>query len=333
MEKIMDNVYRNIIIVSSVCGMIIACMITCQAAPSEDVIRNVAMQLESGKTEFSVGYILEENETEQEAIHDILKMVRNYSDDAAKVSFNMCDYSLAVNGSSIISARFEYAVERDDQEALNREFDRMYGEICDSIHNYEIASKRRKMNAILAYMAREFSYGFKNERKEKYGLLESITQAKVMTCTSYSEIIDELCERMDIECRIIVNEGHAWNYIKLSDDDTYIQIDGTMKYIPYVTYDDMYHKFDYLPMDEVTTASIFDNIIFWHQCFPLILYTITGVLILAIGAVIKKRYHWKKFRIRHVYSKNYKNRNIYDIINKVIHIGRRPSRITRSHSI
>ena len=76
MEKIMDNVYRNIIIVSSVCGMIIACMITCQAAPSEDVIRNVAMQLESGKTEFSVGYILEKNETEQEAIHDILKMMQ-----------------------------------------------------------------------------------------------------------------------------------------------------------------------------------------------------------------------------------------------------------------
>lgn len=312
--------------------MIIACMITCQAAPSEDIIKNVAMQIESGKTNFTVGYILEEDETEQEAIHDILKMVRNYSDEAAKISFNMCDYCLDVNGSSIVSARFGYAVERDDQEILEKEFDCMYEEICDSIHNYDTASKRKKMNAIFAYMAKEFSYGFKERGGEKYGLLESISQSKVMTCTGYSEIIDELCERMDIECRIIVNEGHAWNYIKLDSDDTFIQIDGTMKYAPYVTYDDRYHRFDYQPINEITTASILDNIIFWHQCYPIILYTVVAVFILAIGAVMKKRYCWKKYWIGHLHSMNYKDRNIYDITNQEIRVGRRFSRIVHDHN-
>ena len=312
MERRLDNVYRNIIVASSICGMAIGCMLTCKAAPSEDVIAGMARQLESGKTEFAVGYVLDEGETEQEAIHNILKMVRNYSDEAAKISFNLGNYCLDMNGSSLTYARFDYAVERDAQEALDKEYDRMYKEICGNIHDLETASNREKMNAILRYMAREFSYGYKNGEKEKYQLLESITQSKVMTCTGYSEIIDELCERMDIECRIIVNDEHAWNYIRL-DDDAYIQIDGTMRYSPYVTYDDGYHKFDYQPMDTVITASIIDNIIFWWYCFPCVAIIIAGVFLLAVGEGIKRVYCWEKYQKGRIHCVDYRRHNLLSL--------------------
>lgn len=311
MKDLMDNIYHNIIIVSAFCGMIIACMLTCQAAPSEEVISGVAEQLEEGKTEFEIGYELESGENEREVIHDILKMVRNYSDEAAKASFNMQDYCLDVRGDVLTSAQFEYAVEKGTQEDMDREYDRMFKEICGGMHNFETASDRRKLNAILAYMFKEFSYGFKEATKEqKYGLLESITDSKTMTCTDYSEVIDELCERMGIECRIIVNEGHAWNYVRLDDSAEYIQIDGTMKYGPYVMFNDGYHRFDYKPADEVVMASLMDNFIFWYQSFPIIMYLITGVFILSVGKVIERRISWKKHHNKHAQIKSYRKQSI-----------------------
>lgn len=260
------------------------------AVPIDSNIENMARQLEEGRGLIELNCEVENGENPEDVVFSMFDMVENYSDEAAKISLHNKSVVLNMQGQVIESFQMNYAVLEADQDSLEREYDRMHEEICRSIKNPEKAGDRRKLNAILAYMAKEFTYD-KNFDKSQLQLLPRVTESKKIVCTGYSEIIDELCERMDIDCRIITNKIHAWNYVKLDGADDYIQIDGTNKYMPYLI---SINEFSYQPMDDVRLASVLDNCFFWVHSYPFVALVIIGILICGIIGEIRRRNYLKK---------------------------------------
>ena len=282
--------YLAILSVKNIMNWLIYNDMVKNAVPIDSNIENMARQLEEGRGLIELNCKVANDETPEDVVFAMFDMVENYSDEAAKISLHNKSVVLNMKGQVIESFQMNYAVLEADQDSLEREYDRMYEEICRGIKNPEEASDRRKLDAILAYMAREFTYD-RNYDKSQLQLLPRVTESKKIVCTGYSEIIDELCERMNIDCRIITNKEHAWNYVRLDGANDYIQIDGTNKYMPYLI---SINEFSYQPVDDVKLASVLDNCIFWVHSYPFITFVMVGILIYSIIEAIRKRNYIKK---------------------------------------
>lgn len=282
--------YLVVLSVRNIVNMLMFEDMVVKAVPIDADISFLAGQLEGHGRVVELDYEMADGENFKDVIYGIFDMAGNYSDEAAKASMHMESIRYNKQEQTIGAIQVNYEESETGWDSLEREYDRMYEEICGNVINIEKASDRRKLNAILAYMAKEFSYD-QDYGKKQLLLYKRITETKKIVCAGYAEIIDELCERMDIDCRIMLNKKHAWNYVRLDGADAYIQIDGTNKYMPYLI---SITEFSHQPMDEVKLASVADNCIFWLHSCPLAAFLIMAILVYNVIVEIQQRMYLKK---------------------------------------
>ncbi len=124
------------------------------------------------------------------------------------------------------------------QVTLNNNFKKAESEIVLDEMTEEIdktlpdnATKEQKLNAIINFIKKTFRYDFARYLKKDMVGMQNYIQAyhgdRRIVCEEYAVVTLLLCDRYDIDCRIVEGYNHLFNIIRLDSDSEYVAYDLT----------------------------------------------------------------------------------------------------------
>lgn len=170
----------------------------------------------------------------------------------AMVYENTVDYTaLCANGTFSFNKEEGIIVSKDlkqiDMERLyelyDQETEKVKALVADT---FDTLSQREQFTLIVKYIKNNYRYGVKGDNIH-YDMEEAITESKKMSCTQYSQLLYGICQRMDIDCIVLLSDTHAWNAVRFGDNDYYTLVDlcAPVGYIDIVEYCFAYFYDDY----------------------------------------------------------------------------------------
>ena len=100
------------------------------------------------------------------------------------------------------------------------------------ISRYKLTSKStyEQIDFIYDYLYKNVSYDEANKLNQQYYLKHSAYAALIngkAVCQGYASTFYYFCKKLNIDCRIVANEEHGWNIVKLGNK--YYNIDATLE--------------------------------------------------------------------------------------------------------
>lgn len=245
MRRIIKRKVKRYLKPVSIVAVVVMALVLLQhrdIAPTDTTVDNNIYEIEnailSGQEQVIIG-VPETVTSLEEAVSYYTKL------DAEAMSLTSTGaYSPLLDGFSVAYYEEGYIrVTFKSNEASVKRLNELYDQETENVRalagdSFDTLSEKEKFCLIVKYVKNHYRYG-EQEDGSRYGMEESITESKKMVCNGYGALISAICQRLDIDCIVMVSEKHIWNAVRFEDDDFYTIVDLTSNPLGYsgvVTY-------------------------------------------------------------------------------------------------